>query len=549
MTAMTENNDQDSIENAEDIIERFGGIRPMATKMEVPVTTVQGWKKRNVIPANRRDQVMEAAAENDIDLSDLIAGAANENAGTFDLEMSAACDRETEQDTRKPQEAVVTAKRRAAAAVEPRHTNEELIGQIRQAQSVAFTRSASFTIILMAVVAGISVMLLWPSKQQIESNSHNIARLQGEVAGVRENHSFLRSLIPDDLESRFSQIQAQTRDLQDRVTRIGMQAGEIARDVMDENVDVVTRIERAGDHISQLAGPGQLSGMLQQIKSLQQSADGQLQLSGAIGDLNMLMESIQGSGGDLDEALQQAQGEDDALGQTLQGVAPQDLKAAAMLLGLSQFRSSLNRSAPFEEDLALMQKMMGQDDPALQAAIERLAPKAASGVLTPEGLKDEFKGLAGEIVVSSLKGEDVSVKEKARARFNDLLSVEKDGELLTGTDTQATVARAQKMLDEGDVQGALTELQALEGDAAATAQPFINEAQVTLMAEQLQGLMTQKVIRRIGGGSGMAAQGGTSAGVAQLVGEIKSMAVPQRPVIHDPVSGFSILEPKSKYAP
>lgn len=71
--------------------------------------------------------------------------------------------------------------------------------------------------------------------------------------------------------------------------------------------------------------------------------------------------------------------------------------------------------------------------------------------------------MAGDIVVASLKGEDVSIQEKAQARLNEIMQVEKDGELVTGTDTQATVARAQKMLDEGNIEGAIAELQGLEG--------------------------------------------------------------------------------------
>ncbi|MDR3518902.1 MAG: mitofilin family membrane protein [Azospirillaceae bacterium] len=54
---------------AERIIERFGGIRPMATKLGVPVTTVQGWKKRGAIPANRHGELLRAANRHHITLT------------------------------------------------------------------------------------------------------------------------------------------------------------------------------------------------------------------------------------------------------------------------------------------------------------------------------------------------------------------------------------------------------------------------------------------------------------------------------------------------
>ncbi len=60
------------IKNADELIKSFGGIRPMASKMGIPVTTVQGWKKRNSIPASRKQEIIKAAQENDIDLKNLL---------------------------------------------------------------------------------------------------------------------------------------------------------------------------------------------------------------------------------------------------------------------------------------------------------------------------------------------------------------------------------------------------------------------------------------------------------------------------------------------
>ena len=52
----------------------------MAAKIETPVTTVQGWKKRDVIPGTRRTQILDAASKHDIDISDLTkAVVSNEN--------------------------------------------------------------------------------------------------------------------------------------------------------------------------------------------------------------------------------------------------------------------------------------------------------------------------------------------------------------------------------------------------------------------------------------------------------------------------------------
>lgn len=54
---------------AEELIREFGGIRTMAAKLGIPVTTVQGWKSRGRIPVNRRQVILEAARNHNIDLS------------------------------------------------------------------------------------------------------------------------------------------------------------------------------------------------------------------------------------------------------------------------------------------------------------------------------------------------------------------------------------------------------------------------------------------------------------------------------------------------
>jgi len=57
------------------VIERFGGIRPMASKLDVPVTTVQGWKERGQIPERRWPEIEAAASRHGVSLAS-IEGAA-----------------------------------------------------------------------------------------------------------------------------------------------------------------------------------------------------------------------------------------------------------------------------------------------------------------------------------------------------------------------------------------------------------------------------------------------------------------------------------------
>ncbi len=53
------------------LIEKFGGIRPMAAKLEIAVSTVQGWKQRDAIPRQRLGAIHAAAARHGMSLDDI----------------------------------------------------------------------------------------------------------------------------------------------------------------------------------------------------------------------------------------------------------------------------------------------------------------------------------------------------------------------------------------------------------------------------------------------------------------------------------------------
>ena len=56
------------LKDTEAIIKAFGGIRPMASKLDVPVSTVQGWKQRGAFPKSRESDILNASKKLGIDL-------------------------------------------------------------------------------------------------------------------------------------------------------------------------------------------------------------------------------------------------------------------------------------------------------------------------------------------------------------------------------------------------------------------------------------------------------------------------------------------------
>lgn len=483
------NNDIDALNDAEKIIERFGGIRPMATKMNVPVTTVQGWKKRNVIPGNRRGDVLAAARTHQVDLSDVIANQNNFVASFRQARQEQAGNPES---ARVHEEALAAA-RRTEAMEAGSLTHEAMMTEIKNVQTRAVRRSvvaATAVVLLFTVVAGLLIAI---GKQQ---NEARIAALESSVEEIAERPAVgtVENALTD-ISNKFSDLRGKTEQLQSTVAELKSQA-ETFLDL--ENSSVVDRLMTLEQKIQALTGGDtDLSLVLQRVKDMQASLQGQQQMQATMGDLQGLVGKLQGRMDEMDTALAEEQQSDSALGQALEGVSPEELKAAAMLIGLSQFRDSMNRSGPFADDLALLQMMIGEKDPALNAEITRLAPYAEKGVLSPKGLSNELKGLAGDIVVSSITGEDLSIQDKALARFQDVLKIQKDGQPVTGNDTQAAVARAQQLLDAGDVDGAVAELQTLQGSARQTAQPLIDQAEITAMAQKVQGMLTTNIMSQI----------------------------------------------------
>ncbi|MCB1529502.1 MAG: hypothetical protein H6853_00610 [Rhodospirillales bacterium] len=553
-------NETKSLQNAEKIIERFGGIRPMAHKIDVPVTTVQGWKKRDVIPAGRREQILEAAQENNIDLEGVLEedSIANENQPKEKIQG----EKQTmpTQEMQPPKQHKPAASTASHVSGEEYKTRDELMAEIQKKTDKMIQTSIWSTAALLGVALIGGALLFWPSAKKIDAQGSQIASLEGEVdtlgqevRDVNRRASFLKDLVPEDMQEKLDSLQTQARNLQENVQQLSQKADAIQETVFsEEGGSLSARLEKLEAQVVDLTGSENIGNMIERIRKLEQTVSGQEALGAAMSELGEIVSGMGGRVGTLEEKLVQAQGEDGALGKTMEGVSADELKAAAMLIAFSKLRDSLNREAPFEEDLVILQKLAGEDNQELQASLTQLAPYANGGVLTPEGLSNEFKSLAGDIVISSLKGEDVSVMDKAKARFVNVFKVEKGGEIVGGTSSQKAVARAQALLDQGDVEGAIAQLQTLDGEASETAQPFIEQAQTTLLSGQVQDMLQNMILSSLGKVSGKGAPALPSAeglDLNNIKGTLKEV-VPEglhqeQGVIKDEESGVTVL-PRQK---
>jgi hypothetical protein len=443
--------------------------------MAVPVTTVQGWKKRDIIPENRREDVLRAAVVNNIDLSDLIEKqpAANQNTGLPSAgsgEAPAALPLDTPL-------------RRAA---EPDNSPEvyddsQLMAWIKRAEKRAVQKTALVAVFLLSLLM---IFVLFPGQRQI-------ARLEQQIRADEANMK--TGFIPPEMLSTIHQLQDQVqtlqRDLDASAKRIDAMTG-MNNSVVNPGllVDRVTKLEQ---QVAAFAGPAGLQELSDRIKTMEQTPDGRKTLATAIDALSSLASATQDPA-QLDTVLQQALQQNTTLEQLFTGVPAPEVRQGVMLIISAQLRQALANGMSVIEDVVLLQKILGSETSDLNAAVGKLAPDAAQAVTPLPQLSEELSALAPSLVKASLQGHDVSAIDKAKASIGNLVEVRKDGNLISGTDVQATVDRAQQSLKDGNIDGALKEIGSLPADVQKLAEPFVAKARVTLEVREVSDLLIQR---------------------------------------------------------
>ena len=525
---MTTYDTEATINNAEAIIERFGGIRPMASKISVPVTTVQGWKKRNVIPAARLEQIKAAAQLHNVDIADILilSAGANENRAHKTERPAVAASANTQipphnqiekvsQTEKESRDSVLAGsgehRPRAMPGTIPPIVYENMAERVSRAEQRAIAKSTAINVVFLLVTAAAVVLLLWPEARKstdggrIQSLEQNLTQLQNEIEAVQKT-------IPADVSPRVATTAETTAPVSAPVTTT--YSPSYSPSYSDPQPPQPTAPQpylfgpQAAPANVTAAGAAPMPDMAARFKEFQATPEGQDQLvqgweaiSNYMGAYNGEVQQNSQAGISSDPASMQAmlengleilRAQNPALAKIFEGIPMGNLRQAASVLGFSQLSSVLDMNgAPFEMDLRVVRSLIGNDYPELAQALDGMASYAVSGVLTPVALTSEFAGLSGEIVSASLKGENVPITEKVMAHLNNYVQVEKAGNLISGTQTQAAIGQMQSALQNGDLSSAINAAQSLGGPAASIVAPWLNQAQVTMKAQQLKTMLNR----------------------------------------------------------
>lgn len=145
--------------------------------------------------------------------------------------------------------------------------------------------------------------------------------------------------------------------------------------------------------------------------------------------------------------------------------------AAAAALAVSALAEATETSRPFGQELAGLQRILPPS-----ADLRALSELAEKGAPTRAGLAAQFANLAGRAASASRDpGPNADFFARIRYALSGVVSIRHVGST-AGSTPDALLARAQRLLEDGDVEGAAQAADALPETARTVLAPWINAA-------------------------------------------------------------------------
>ncbi|KAF1990330.1 hypothetical protein K402DRAFT_444309 [Aulographum hederae CBS 113979] len=165
------------------------------------------------------------------------------------------------------------------------------------------------------------------------------------------------------------------------------------------------------------------------------------------------------------------------LTQKWNSVLQANLKTQHLLVAVEAVKAKLETSPipkPFVEELAAL-KEVAQDDAVVNAAIASIQPQAYQlGIPTSSQLIDRFRRVAAEVRKAALLPENAGVVSHVASQLLSKVMFKKNG-LPVGDDVESVLTRAEILLEEGGLEEAAREVNALQGWAGVLARDWVGE--------------------------------------------------------------------------
>ncbi|MEK9901436.1 MAG: hypothetical protein VW516_11890, partial [Rhodospirillaceae bacterium] len=406
----------DTDQPAGTIIAAFGGIRPMATRLEVPVSTVQGWKQRDTIPAARMAAVRAAAEAAGIDLS----GSAGTTPAVIDVSAYTTADDTTSDENASDNDASAG----DAPAERPAPSGPQAPGPEENPPVRSGAGGGGVAILALVIAVGVGGWVWWSTMGPGASGGDNarlsalegrIARLSEASAGGTESPALealardvaalrdrLSDATPPDVEAVLAPMRAEIDTLRAALATRGAEGGAAVDPEIPVRLDALaTEIQNA----VQLAATNMqaLSGSFVAFENrLKALADAQAEARALIETRIAALEA----------------------GRSAEEVAVS--RASALALAAGQIRTALERGAPYAEPLAILDSLR-DGDAELDAAVARLRATAETGATTGAALELSFGALVPDLLAASRSGASDDLVDRLTDRINDIISIRRTG--------------------------------------------------------------------------------------------------------------------------
>jgi len=456
--ANADDKNADSTSAAHQIIAKFGGIRPMANKLDVAVSTVQGWRERASIPASRHGQIQAAAEAHKIEI-DRDTLAASDHAPEGHAEAA------SDQSSAKPSHWIPKSGRKQGPMSEALAPGGDNTGNTpgtspaKARQGGAFTGAFLIAALVFTLGAGTAVLTreAWmpylPATQDEDPNGARLEALELDLAALAAKISRLQDDNPAlgriaDLETRLSELASQP-------------SGTTGTSGLREARAETAKLRR------------EVSNLASRLESLSKTASA----SGDSEQLGAALARIEARNTNTEQGLGALRDQLAALARTRGPSGNQ----TAMTLAVLQVRDALRGAEPFTIPLATLESLLAEspNSAALDKAIAPLRPYAASGAPSLKSLQAAFPAVARKVIAQSHGGEGDGLLANVVRRFSNLVSIRPTGPV-EGGGAAAIVARAEAQLEAGDLASAVRELDSLSGPASDAAREWRDEAQARL---------------------------------------------------------------------
>ncbi len=512
------------------IIEAFGGIRPMAKKLGLAVTTVQGWKERNAIPIRRLDEIRAAAAREGIDLAAAVVetGGTGETGGPAGgpLPESPTEDRSTAArggnapgadggaGAGRAEAEPLRAEKVVHAPAGVKEAEGAAAGptvEAARAEPAGRERALAFGLGFAGMlVAG--ALIGWMAADRFAGPGMDpaaIGTLEARLAAAEKAAADARAAAT----AAGARAAAQAGALNER-----LDAAEAAAAALDRKLLAVTDDDPALAPLDAEVRALQAEQEKLRLAVAAMQADGRPEkfaadLAGLKADVEALSRAVAAAADrpagreGADEATQAALDKlskglaalSDEVGafdrerlakaeSVLSGLAARiaaaetRLKsvqagggAAGIVVALSQLRAAAASGRPYGAALAVAQQLAG--GPEAASVLEALEPAAAAGAPVLPVLRGEFDALSARLITAAGPAQGEGWIERAWNKLKSTVVVRRTGRNVAGDSVTALVAQTEVRLADGDLAGAIALVRRMPAAARSSAADWLARAE------------------------------------------------------------------------